>query len=119
MKEFRELAEWDKAHEITIAAYEVTDKFPEKERLGLTQQIRLVSANIPIKIAQGCVREERSARIELMQLATDAAIELEYHLLLSYELNLLSGSDYDRLISGVVEVKEMLEESIEKLRSNS
>ncbi|MCL1471109.1 four helix bundle protein [Argonema antarcticum] len=119
MRDFRELPEWEKAHELTVAVYETTSEFPEKEILGLTQQIRLASSAVPIKIAQGCARDDRGEQVNLLEVAADSAIELEYYLLFSYELDYLNIAEYDRLISGVVEVKEKLESLIERLKTNS
>ncbi|QIR38034.1 four helix bundle protein [Tolypothrix sp. PCC 7910] len=118
MTEFRNIPEWEKAHELTVAVYQVTGNFPDDELLGLTQQIRLASASIPIKIAQGCDRDDREAQLDFLQLAKDAAIEVEYYLLLCYELELLQSSSYDRLVSGVVEVKELMTSKIDKLSRN-
>ncbi|MDZ8054054.1 MAG: four helix bundle protein [Aulosira sp. ZfuVER01] len=118
MTDFREIKEWEKAHELTVAVYEVTGTFPESELMGLTQQIRLACSAIPIKIAQGCDREDRQTQLNFLELAKDAAIEVEYYLLLCYELEFLPSSYYDRLVSSVVEVKELLESSIEKLSRN-
>lgn len=119
MTDFREIKEWEKAHELTVAVYEVTGTFPEYELMGLTQQIRLACSAIPIKIAQGCNQEDdRQTQLDFLELAQDSTIELEYYLLLCYELELLQSSNYDRLVSGVVEVKELLENSIEKLSRN-
>ncbi|OUL32974.1 four helix bundle protein [Nostoc sp. 106C] len=118
MTDFRDIKEWEKAHELTVAVYEVTRTFPEDELLGLTQQIRLACAAIPIKIAQGCDRDDRQTQLSFLELAKDSAIEVEYYLLLCYELELLEASDYDRLVSSVVEVKELLQGLIEKLSRN-
>lgn len=64
-------------------------------------------------------REEKEEQLNFFQLARDSAIELEYYLLLCYELNMLDTVDYDRLVSGVVEVKQMLAFFIERLNPNS
>ncbi|WP_026732028.1 four helix bundle protein [Fischerella sp. PCC 9605] len=118
MTDFRELKEWEKAHELTVAVYKTTQAFPEEELLGLTQQIRLACSAIPIKIAQGCNREDKEDQVNFLVLARDAAIEVEYYLLLCYELDMLDSSDYDRLVSRTVEVKELLESFIDKLSHN-
>ncbi|NJL11400.1 MAG: four helix bundle protein [Calothrix sp. SM1_7_51] len=118
MTDFRELKEWEKAHQLTVAVYEVSRNFPEDELLGLTQQIRLACSSIPIKIAQGCAREDGSDQVEFLELAQDGAIEVEYYLLLCYELEMLDASEYDRLVSRLVEVKDLLENFIEKLSRN-
>jgi len=73
---------------------------------------------LQIKIAQGCDREEAEDRLSFLRLARDSAIEVEYYLLLCYELELLSATDYDRLVSGVVEVKELLESFIQNFYRN-
>jgi four helix bundle protein len=118
MTDFREIKEWEKAHELTVAVYAVTKGFPEEELLGLTQQIRLACASIPIKIAQGCERDDPEEQLDFLELANDATIEVEYYLLLCYELNLLPSADYDRLISSVVEVKELLRSYIDEQSRN-
>ena len=46
-----------------------------------------------------------------------SASELEYHLLLAYDLTLLGESDYRSLASQVVEVKRMLSAFIVKLKA--
>ncbi|MGH2415170.1 MAG: four helix bundle protein, partial [Microcystaceae cyanobacterium] len=102
MKDFRQLQEWDKAHNLTVDIYQTTRSFPESELLGLTQQLRLACAAIPIKIAQGCDREEKEEKLSFLKLAKDSAIEVEYYLLLSYELEYLNTPDHDRLVSSLV-----------------
>lgn len=118
MTDFRRLKEWNEAHNLTVAIYKLTQSFPESELLGLTQQIRLACSAIPIKIAQGCDREEKAEQLDFLELARDAAIEVEYYLLLCYELEFLTPSDYDRLVSKLVEVKEMIGSFIQKLSSS-
>ena len=116
-----EVYHWGDGHYQLMSANE-RDHYPIPpmgvELLGLTQQVRLASANIPIKIAQGCDREEKDEQVSFLKLARDSAIELEYYLLLCYELNLLNAADYDRLVSGVVEVKLMVASFIQRLTPN-
>ena len=40
MKDFRNLKVWQKAHELVLALYPVTDSFPRLEAYGLASQIR-------------------------------------------------------------------------------
>ena len=48
-----------------------------------------------------------------------SASELEYHLLLARDLELLDRAAYERLHSGVVEVKRMLAALLRKMRQPS
>lgn len=119
MTDFREIKEWEKAHKLTVAVYQATQKFPESESQGLAQQIRLACSDIPIKIAQGGDREDDEDKLSFLEMARDSAIEVEYYLLLSYDLNFLNTEGYDRLVSSVVEVKHLVASFIERLNANS
>ena len=52
-------------------------------------------------------------------MAMGSASELEYHLLLAHDLDLLKAPDYQRLSSEAVEVKRMLAALMQKLKADS
>jgi len=52
-------------------------------------------------------------------MAAGSASELEYHLLLARDLELLKTSDYQRLSEAAVEVKRMLASLMQRLRAES
>jgi 23S rRNA-intervening sequence protein len=56
VKDFRELKDWQKAHELTLAVYQVTAGFPREELFGLTAQIRRAGSSIAANLAEGCGR---------------------------------------------------------------
>ena len=115
MKDFRSLDVWKKSHELVLAIYRVTAAFPKSELYGLTSQIRRAAASIPANIAEGCGRSGDAELGRFLTIAMGSASELEYHLLLSRDLNFLSTSDYARLANSVIEVKRMLTGFIQKL----
>jgi len=54
-----------------------------------------------------------------LHIAMGSASELEYHLLLAHDLELLKTPDYERLSGEAVEVKRMLAALMQKLRADS
>ncbi len=108
MKDFRNLLVWKKAHLLTLASYRSTEMFPKQEMYGLTSQIRRCAASIGANIAEGCGKHGNPEFQRFLNIAAGSASELEYHLLLSKDLGLLSAERYQELHSGVVEVKRML-----------
>jgi four helix bundle protein len=108
MKNFRNLKVWEKSHQLTLSAYEATANFPKQEMFGLTSQIRRCASSIPANIAEGCGRRGNAEFHRFLQIAMGSASELEYHLLLSYDLNFLQTEKYTTLNDQVVEVKRML-----------
>jgi len=83
----------------------------------LKSQIRRSSASIPANIAEGCGRRTDSDFARFLQIAMGSASELEYHLLLAHDLNLLDNGNYEKLDDQVTEIKKMLTSFIEKLRA--
>ena len=116
MQDFKKLTVWEKSHRLTLAVYRATAGFPKAELYGLTSQIRRACASIPANIAEGCGRSGRAELGRFLQVAMGSASELEYHLLLAHDLEILGNSEYKSLESQVIEVKRMLSAFIAKLR---
>ncbi len=56
---YRDLIVWQKAMDLVIAVYALTDNFPKTETYGLTSQIRRAAISIPSNIAEGRRRSSR------------------------------------------------------------
>ena len=120
MRDFREIKVWEKAHALTLRAYEVTRSFPREELYGSTSQIRrAAAASIGANIAEGCVKNTDPDFARYLQTALGSASELEYHLLLAKDLKLLDSARYGELDEDAKEVKKMLTAFIAKLRSRA
>jgi four helix bundle protein len=119
MRDFKTLAVWQKGHQLTLDVYQSTERFPKEELYGLTSQIRRACASIPMNIAEGCGHSGDPEFAHFLSIAMGSASELEYQLLLTRDLGLLSQSDYDRLEPALIEVKRMLNSFIQKLKAKS
>jgi four helix bundle protein len=119
MQSFRNLKVWEKAHILTLDVYKSSRDFPRNEQYGLTSQMRRSSASIGANIAEGCCRKGDSELGRFLQIAMGSASELEYHLLLARDLDVMKTVEYQRLSSEVIEVKKMLASLIHKLRVNN
>lgn len=107
MRDFRKLDVWARAHRLTLALYKVTRSFPKEELYGLTSQIRRSSASICANIAEGCGRGGDKEFRRFLLIALGSASELEYHLLLSADLDLLERAAHARLETEVTGIKKM------------
>lgn len=119
MQDFRQLLVWKKAHELALRVYRVTAAFPRDELYGLTTQIRRASVSIPANIAEGCGVGGDKGFARYLHVAMGSACEVEYHVLLARDLNLLKEAEYDQLVAQVGEVKKMLASLIRKLKADS
>lgn len=116
MRNYRDLQVWRKAHNLTLATYAVTRKFPAEERFGLTAQIRRSCCSIPANLAEGCGRRSDGEMGRFIQIAMGSGAELSYHLLLARDLEFLPKDDYARLDSDLSEVMRILSSFSQKLR---
>lgn len=116
MKGFRSLKVWVKAHEVTLAVYELTRRFPKEELFGLTSQLRRSAASVGANIAEGCGRRSDGEMCRFLQIARGSASELEYHLLLAHDLHMLEDGSFQDVEQQVDEVQRMLTSLIQRFR---
>jgi four helix bundle protein len=119
VQSFKNLKVWEKAHVLTLDVYKLSKSFPRDEIYGLTSQMRRSAASIGANIAEGSCRKGDCELGRFLQIAMGSASELEYHLLLAHDLELLRLLDYRRLSDEVIEVKRMLASFIHKLKAES
>ena len=118
MRDFRQIKVWAKAHNLTLEVYKATARFPREEIYGLTSQIRRSSSSIPANIAEGFGRGGNAELARFLQIGMGSASELEYHILLSRDLNFVTETVYEQLEQRVVEVKRMLAALLVKVRAD-
>jgi len=119
LKNFKQLKVWQKAHHVTLDIYKATRKFPKEELYGLTSQIRRAASSIAANIAEGCGRTGDAELARFLQISMGFASEMEYHLLLAHDLELLDAQSFHSLSGDVTEIKRMLSSLIKKLRAES
>ena len=115
MKDFRDLKVWERSHILTLAIYKATGNFPREETYGLTRQMRRCSVSIAANLAEGCGKRGNNEFQRYLQIASGSASELDYHLLLSRDLQFLSSADHDILARQLGELRRMLTSLILKV----
>ena len=118
MKDFRKLKVWERAHQLVLTVYQRTASFPRDETYGLTAQIRRSAASIPSNIAEGCGRDGDAELARFCLIARGSATELEYQILLAYDLNLIPSEHYEELTLQITEIKRMLTVLVQKLNAD-
>ena len=87
VKDSHELKVWQKAHQLTLAVYQITAPFPREELYGLTSQLRRAAASIPANLAEGCGRNGDAEFARFCSIALGSVSELDYHLLPARDLS--------------------------------
>ncbi len=118
LRDFRKLTVWSKAHALVLDVYGCTRAFPGDEKYGLTSQMRRSAMSVPTNIAEGCGRASLLDFARFLDIAAGSPSELDYQVLLSRDLGLLSSDDADRLRDQVVETRRMLASYTKRVRSS-
>lgn len=108
MKSFSELKVWNKAHELVLLIYKLTNKFPSDEKFGLSNQMRRAAVSVASNIAEGFKRNHIKVSLNFYNIASGSIEEIKYQLLLSKDLNYIELNQYNDMLSLSEEVSKML-----------
>jgi four helix bundle protein len=108
MAHYRNLEVWKRAHAQTIEIYRATRTFPSSEKFGLTSQIQRAASSIGANLAEGCGRDRDGEFARFIDIARGSCDELDYHLLLAQDLDLMTDQDYHDISAQNAEIGRML-----------
>ena len=77
MRNYKELDAWKLSMAMADSTYELTDKFPDRERYGLTAQLRKTAVSVPSNIAEGQARGTMRSGLFFIRVALGSVAELD------------------------------------------
>ena len=116
---FRDLAVWQRANELTLQVYKLTSTFPDTERFGLTNQLRLAAVSVASNIAEGYGRSTKGEYVLFLGHARGSNSEVETQLVISKGLGFGSKQLLSTTEELCNEVGRMLGAMMKSLRSKS
>jgi four helix bundle protein len=116
MGDFLKLEVWQRAHQLALRIYRLTQAFPRAEEWGLTRQLRHSAVSIPSSIAEGCGRSADPELRRFLKIAQGSAFELHYQLLLARDLTYLPAPEADELMEETLRIRAMLYSLARRLR---
>jgi four helix bundle protein len=99
---------WNKAHQLTLELYRISQRFPREEIYGITGQLRRAAVSIGANLAEGCGRRTSTELARFVRIAMGSASELDYHLLLARDLEFMAGAEFTSASAKLIEVRKML-----------
>ncbi len=119
LRSYRDLVVWQKAVELVIVIYELTEQFPKSEMYGLTSQMRRATVSIPSNIAEGRRRGSRKDFRNFILTAFGSGSELETQIEISRRLSFGKNLDYKQADALLDEIMRMLNRLESSLRATS
>lgn len=105
---FQKLIVWQRAHQLTLAVYQLTKPFPSEEKFALTDQLHRAAASVPMNIAEGHGAGSDRIFLRHLAIAQGSLAEARYCLLLSRDLGYLSPETYEQSADLAAEVSRLL-----------
>jgi len=97
MNRYKELLVWQKAIDLAVEVYQITEKLPKEERYGLISQINRSAVSIPSNIAEGAGRNTNKEFNNFLGIAQGSSFELDTQLIISNRLNFISNGEYQKI----------------------
>jgi four helix bundle protein len=114
IKTHKDLDVWKKSMDLVERVYRRTERFPDSEKYGLTNQIRRCAVSVSSNIAEGAARNTDKEFVQFCYIALGSLSELETQLLIAERLEYCQNID---ILENVVEIRRMLLGLIKYLKS--
>lgn len=116
MGDFRKLRVWQQAESLAVETHRVSERMRGDRSRHLRDQLQRASMSVPSNIVEGAAHESTREFARYLRYALASASEVEGHIQLGRDLNLVSEEDYSALISLVQDVRMMLCGLLKKLK---
>jgi four helix bundle protein len=118
INDFRDLIVWQRAMDLVVDIYAITDRLPAKEQFGLTTQARRAAVSVPANVAEGNGRGTKGEYLNHLSVARGSLMELQTHILIAQRLGYTGSTEATRVMTAAGEVGRMLSGLMSALRGN-
>jgi len=112
---YRDLVVWQRAIEMTLAIYRLTEEFPPRELYGLSSQLRRAGVSVASNIAEGYSRNSTGEYKQFLGLAKGSIAEVQTQLVIAKALNLGDAKNLAQATALSEEVGKMIYAMLKKL----
>ncbi len=116
MHRFKELEIWKLGRILCSSIYVATQKFPQEEKFGITNQMRRAVVSIPSNIAEGASRKSNKDFARFLEIAIGSCYELETQVLIANDLGFLDKEELQRLQAELARIIMMTSKFITTLK---
>jgi four helix bundle protein len=114
-QDMHDLTVWQRAIDLTVCIYRLTQGFPKQEVYGLVSQMRRASVSIASNIAEGRGRLNPAEFRQFLGVALGSTFEIKTQLVVAKRLEMGSSAALNEASELSEEVSKMLTSFIQKL----
>lgn len=114
---FTQLIAWKKGHKLVLKIYSLTDNFPEKERFGLTSQLRRAAVSITSNIAEGFYRSSKLEKRQFYLISLGSVGEIQNQLMIARDIGYIDNENFSKAAVESVVVHKLINGLIKSVSS--
>ena len=114
-QDVQDLTVWQRAIDLTVCVYRLTQDFPKQETYGLVSQLRRASVSVASNIAEGRGRLNTGEFRQFLGIALGSIFEIKTQLIVARRLEMAQPAAIDEAASLSEEVSKMLTSFIQTL----
>ncbi len=116
MQDYRKLEVWARAHELVLETYRAAHGAKARAFPDLTGPMLRMAGAIPAAIVEGCGYDSQRELAGCLRRAIASAQQLQYHLVLARDLDVVAPAQYARLDARVSQVCQMTSGLLRRVR---
>ena len=114
-KSFEEMPAWQKAMDLAVKIFDLTERLPRKEDFGLTSQIRSSGLSVSGNIAEGFGRKHTNDKLKFYYNARGSLAETKNHLIYGHKVRYFDKGEFEDLSSLIKDIWKELNSLISSL----
>src|SRR5438477_12224 len=108
IQKFTDLHAWQEGHKLVLMVYKNTEKFPEKERYSIIDQMRRAAVSLTSNIAEGFSRRSSKEKNRFYCMAQASLVELQNQFIISRDVGYLSNNEFNVIADQSVVANKLL-----------
>lgn len=116
---FEDMPVWQKAMDLAVKIFKLTEKLPRKEDYGLTSQIRKSGLSVPGNISEGFGRKHTKDKLNFYYDSRGSLSETKNHLIYGNRVGYLSQLEFDEYSNLIEEIWKDLNSLINSLQKKA
>ena len=117
LKSYQDLEVWKRSIELAEKVYRLSEKFPNEEKFGMTNQLRRAVVSVAANIAEGAERQGTKEFLQFLSVASGSLAEVETFLILATRLKMVENQETEPILEYAAIVGRMLNGLKRSLRS--
>lgn len=108
IQRFEDLKAWQKAREVNLQIYKLSNKGSFSKDFGLRDQIRRASVSILSNIAEGFERNGNKEFKQFLSIAKASAGEVRSQLYIAKDLEYITSEEFKDAVEGIISTSKMI-----------